>query len=152
MGLFSDTYNSYDYTTRINFPDTIKVHEHKAPTDESIKLMESMHQKVLENLISKVKVDNNLVKGEAFFFDQPINLDGTVKMVFKFKINEREFVVEKELSYFDLGIEDRKSLHEIQKVLKNSLEAIVVWYCLRSFSIENFEKITGNKMPEYLLR
>jgi len=60
MGLLSSSYHSHshDNSTHIKSPDTVKVHEHKAPTDESIKLMEEAHNKAIENIIAKVKVED----------------------------------------------------------------------------------------------
>ena len=66
----NDFFTNIDCSSRtsVNFPDTIKVHEHKAPTDESVELLQEMEQKALENIIAKVSgCDNNSVKWEAYF-------------------------------------------------------------------------------------
>lgn len=52
----------------INFPSKIEVTEKKAPTDQSIELLEEMEQKALHNIIAKVSsCENNKFSWEAYF-------------------------------------------------------------------------------------
>lgn len=152
MGLLSTNhYHSIDSRTSINYPDTVHVHEHKAPTDESIRLMEEFHEKAVKNIIAKVKVEDNLVNGECFLVEQPCNLKD-VKLYFKFKINGKEFTLEKELSRYEIGLEEGKEIHNVLVNLENNAKAIMLWYALRMFQSIMYENIVGHKFPEYLLK
>lgn len=151
MGLFSDTYHVTDkHYHNINLPDTIKVHEHKAPTDESIKLLEEMHDKAMKNIIAKVKVDDNLVNGECWIFEQPWNMH-EFKLVYKFKINQQEFNIEELL---DRGIfmENHKELYEIQNKLQERAKSVMLWYTCKKMTQVFYEKITGQQLPDYLIK
>jgi len=139
----------HDNRTSIRFPDTIEVNEHRAPTDESIRLMEQMHDKAIKNIIAKVKVDDNLVNGEFFMIEQPWNMN-EVKLWFKFKINGHEFNIEREVSRSEFELDEdsyqiRRKLYEIGK-------SYMVWYLLKKMMIEFYEKVVNEKIPEYLIK
>lgn len=42
--MFNTTHNHVHEDHSVRFPDTINVHEHKAPTDESIKMLHEMEE------------------------------------------------------------------------------------------------------------
>lgn len=66
--MFNKThFHSHDHSTSVRYPDTIK--EVKAPTDESIRLLNEMQQKTLENIVAKISVKDNLIEGEVFMMD-----------------------------------------------------------------------------------
>lgn len=151
MGLFSTShFHSSDNSTHIRYPDTVNVHEHKAPTDESIRLMEEMHDKALKNIIAKVKVDDNLVKGECFLLNQPWN-DNELKMIFKFKINGTEFNIEREFSRRDLDLNDRRVVDNLFEELQDNGKALMVWYTLKMFAASAYEQMTGREFPKELI-
>lgn len=150
MGLLSTTnhYHRHEGNT-IRFPDTI--HEHKAPTDESIRLLEEMNEKVIQSLIAKVDVKDNLVEGKAWAIESRVTaMDDNVGLFFKFKINGREFVVERKVSREELYKAGREIIN-IQSVLKGYAESVMLWYALKSFVAIAYEQITKQKPPEYLL-
>jgi hypothetical protein len=153
MGLFSTSrhYHSHDNSTNITFPNTIKVHEHKAPTDESIRIMEDMHDKAIKNIIAKIKVEDNLVNGECFLVDQPWNIKD-VKLIFKFKINGKEFTLEREIARYELSLNDNIDIQAVTFRLTDYSKAIMLWYALKMFVAETYEKITNEKFPEQLLK
>jgi hypothetical protein len=153
MGLFSTKYDfhSHDNSTHIKYPDTVNVHEHKAPTDASVKLMEEMHDKAIKNIIAKVKVEDNLVNGECFLIEQPWNMND-VKLIFKFKINGQEFTIEKELARFEMGGDEQKKISDLSIKLESHAKAVMLWYALRMFTGVAYEKITNQEFPKELLR
>lgn len=146
----STHFHSHDNSTHINYPDKIEIHEHKSPTDESIRLMEEVHDKAIKNIIAKVKVEDNLINGECFFIDQPWNMHN-VRVIFKFKINGNEFTVEKEVSRMKLGFDDEKEINIQTGILGSYAKAVMVWYALKYFTTVAYEQITGNKFPEEVL-
>ncbi len=144
----------YFIDNSIDYPSTMKVDviEKKAPTDESVRYMEDAHNKAIENIISKVKVDNNLVSGECFCVEQPWNLHD-VKLVFKFKINGNDFVVEKEISRMGLEWDDSKEIRQISlSWLKGQGESVMLWYMLKMFCKVAFEQITKTQVPDFVLK
>lgn len=144
-------YRNYDNSTHINYPDTVKVHEYKAPTDESIRLMQEVHDNAVQNIIAKVKVEDNLVNGECFCIEQPWNLYD-VKMVFKFKINGKEFVIEKEISRRDIGLEDNYIIERVNQNLQQHAASVMLWYAIKVFTAVAYEQIAGHKYPDFFLK
>ena len=76
----NDTYISYDG------PSKIDVTEKRAPTDESVKLLNEMQQKAFDNLISCIQLNDNELKDvKCWIF--PDNLSWQEKMRICFKMN-----------------------------------------------------------------
>lgn len=69
--------------------------EFKAPTDESIRLLNEFQDKASTNIIEKVIVNNNLVDGVAILFGD--RMMGTRTLKVRFIINGQEFSFSKEL-------------------------------------------------------
>lgn len=154
MGLlFGDRYTiggKTDNSTHIHYPDTIK--EIKAPTDESIALLNEMQQKTLDNLIAKVDVKNNLLEGTCYCFSNVITsmrLGFTV--IFKFKINDKEYIIQRIIEEDELW-GSQKEIFELELNLQDRCKAIMLWYSLKHFQFIAFEQITGQEVPKYLLK
>ena len=137
-----------DNSVTINFPDTIKIKEQKAPTDESIRLMEEMHDKALKNIIVKVKVEDNLVNGECWVIDQPWNIND-IKLVFKFQINGHEFNLEKEVDRNEFMGSER-DIARMSSKAGNFAKSLMLWYALKMFTTVMYEKITKEPFPKEL--
>lgn len=150
MGLLSTTNHFHSHKgTEIRFPDTIQ--EHKAPTDESIRLLNEMQDKAIQNLIAKVEVRDNLVEGVAWAMGNNYStMDFDVQLFFKFKINGHEFVVDKKINRSEL-FSAGNELVQIESYLKDHAKSVMLWYALKSFVAVAYEQITKQKPPEYLL-
>lgn len=153
MGLWKTShFHSHDNSVSVKFPDTIKVHEHKAPTDESIRLLEEMHDKAMDNIISKVKVDDNLVKGEVFLIEQPWNIKD-MKIIIKFSINNQAFTIEKEISRYDWWHDNElKDTLRCMEKLESEAKRVMLWYCLKKFVGIAYEQITQTKLPDNFIK
>lgn len=127
MGLFSTTnhFHTRKNSTSINMPDRIDVHEYKAPTDESIRLMEDAHDRAMKNIIAKVKVENNLVNGECYCFEEPWKVD-SIRVFFKFQVNGKEYTIDKSFSRFELSLEDHQQVANICEKVKDYLKGIML--------------------------
>jgi hypothetical protein len=131
-------------------PEKVEVNEYRAPTDDSIRLAEEMHEKVLNKLISSVKVENNLINGEAFALQEP-GFEPIVRMVFKFKINGKEFTAERRVSRDQLyDVDTDKYIAAINNTLDRYAKAIMLWYALTELRTSLFEQITGQQVPDYI--
>lgn len=84
MGLlFGDTYNISSGPSRVD------VHEHKAPTDESLKLLKEMEEKVLKSVIDRFRTPDNFV-GEVTVL-RTLYGDGAIV---HFSLNGKKYQVE----------------------------------------------------------
>lgn len=80
------------YTKNVN----VQVQENKAPTDESIKMLNQMQNKAAKNILSHVTIDNDVISGVAVMIRKNMTLDYNcdTTVFVKFSINGKEFVVE----------------------------------------------------------
>lgn len=155
MGLFSDNhYHRHDNSTHIRFPDTIK--EIKAPTDESIRLLNEFQERALDNLIAKVEVKDNLVSGTVVAFDMArttASIQHEIMIICKFKLNGQEFVVEKGLTRQELWQDNaNKVILGINEKLKDYLKSVMLWFMMKKFTQIAYQQLTNSEMPKYTLR
>lgn len=66
----STHHHSYGGPSRVD----VNVTEKKAPTDESVRLLAEMQQKVIDNVLGQLKIDVNGVTGEILVLRQPWSL------------------------------------------------------------------------------
>jgi hypothetical protein len=102
MGLLSITH-VHNNTTSIG-PSRIDVHEHRAPTDESIKIYNEMLLKAKDQIMQEVHIHNNIIEGCVFCFINSIDAEMNRKIVsnYKFKINGKEYKGEMNMSQDDI--------------------------------------------------
>jgi len=69
MSLFSKhTHSHTEKTHTVPYAKNVKVTEHRAPTDESIRILNEMEEKARKNIIGRIRLTDNLVQGEAIFY------------------------------------------------------------------------------------
>jgi hypothetical protein len=78
---------------------SVKVNEHRAPTDESIRLLNEMQEKAQENIVDKFIVANNELNGNVLIFEDPITAG--YKIFVRFRINGELYKFEEHVSQYD---------------------------------------------------
>lgn len=76
----------------IPYEKSVSVNEHKAATDESIKLLNELQEKAKENLCYSVRINQTFINAVAFFFRED-QMDGGFEVYYKFGLNGSEFKV-----------------------------------------------------------
>lgn len=136
-------------TVYVSMPENIVVHEYKAPTDASIVLMEEMHEKAMKNIIAHVRVEDNLVSGEAFCFDRVWEDD--FQLLFKLKINGQDFTIQRSIKKLDL-LKHSKDLNGIQSWLKDGAKSVMLWYVLKLFTASAYEQLCGKALDDEVIK
>lgn len=147
MGLFSENhYHRHE----------VNITEKKAPTDESIRILNEFQEKALDNLIAKVEVKNNLIDGAVMAFDMARTstaIQSEVTIICKFKINGQEFVVEKGISRDELWKDNAdRAIANINVALGDYLKSIMLWFMMKKFVEVAYKQITNSEMPKFALR
>lgn len=75
------------------YPQTI--HEHRAPTDESVRLLKEMEEKAKNSFIKKIHVTDNTFTG-IIYIAKDYYRPNTILACVKFSINGKEYVVNHE--------------------------------------------------------
>lgn len=112
MGLlFGDKYEINHTTSAPAYPQTINktVHEHRAPTDDSVKLLREMESASKESIIGSVLVEDNTLNGLVVIFNMEPAIFARVAYI-RFTFNGKEHVVKKELDHkFEWGRPEDKT-------------------------------------------
>jgi hypothetical protein len=85
-------FNTYITKEAPRYPQTITKHEHRAPTDESVRLLKEMEMKAEEKMIEAVRLENNVFKAVYRVFDNPRDMN--YKCVVQYSLNNRDFTGE----------------------------------------------------------
>lgn len=80
------------FTEYVPYEKSVSVNEHKAATDESIKLLNEFQEKAKENLCYSVRINQTYLNAVAFFFRED-QMDGGFEVYYKFGLNGSEFKV-----------------------------------------------------------
>ena len=76
-------YDNYSYVD-------MKIHEHKAPTDDSIRLCKEFEEKIKNSLIKSIQVVDNKFNFTCLIFYDDRTCDKILK--YRFTLNSKEFV------------------------------------------------------------
>jgi len=126
----------------INFPDTIEIIEKKAPTDESIKLLNEFEEKARKNIIAKVQVNDNTLNGITIAYTNHHATASTIgKIYFKFSINGQEFNLEQDFDVYKFSGEKEKILYSyIHDEFKSKVANIII-FLMEKDIIEQIKKM-----------
>lgn len=105
------------------------IHEHKAPTDDSIRLAEEFAEKQREKIVANLPFDNEL-KGSVVIFSNDFT-SYCLKAYLSFELNGVPFLVKKDISILDLesykGEEAARWLiNEVGEAIKEELASTII--------------------------
>ena len=144
--------NTHYIDNSIHYPSTVNVQEKKAPTDESVRILNEMQQSTIDNIVAKIPVTNNIVNGVMYIMDCTRTASLGYKITAKFKINNHEFVIDKDVPDYDVNTGGRNEYVNMLTIKGlEYVKAVMLWYALTCFSEVAFEQIVGCKMTEKYL-
>lgn len=88
------------------YPQT--VHEHKAPTDDSVRLLNEMQDKAKNNIIKNIIVDDNIVNGSITITQDHYSMGKQYVVYFKFNLNGRDYIIEE--TFKPEALDDKRTL------------------------------------------
>lgn len=80
----------------------VQVDEHRAPTDESIRLFKELQEKAIQSVIKTVEVKQNGIDLAVVYYRDEV-VDQKVNFAVKFNINDHLFVGEGSLPFRELS-------------------------------------------------
>lgn len=122
-------FDTINRTQREYVPYTkeVNVHEHRAPTDDSVRLMNEMTDKATKNIVDRLIIDSNELKavGISMVSSRIIHAGGT-QLLITFKLNGKKYYVEKELIRDELTDINKTFIHLIfNKISEIIAEALI---------------------------
>lgn len=100
MGLlFADKYNITNNHAAPNYPQTINqtTHEHRAPTDDSVKLLREMEDASKESIVGMCQIEDNTLNGVVVIFMLSAQMMTRIAYI-RFTFNGKEYVIKEELN------------------------------------------------------
>lgn len=128
MGLFNTTHIHNGKTELVPYCQKIEVNEKRAPTDESVRLLNEMQEKAKKNIISIIEIKENWIQAICIYYtDEAIN--NRLNFQMKFILNNNEYFIESHINKHDWNNEYQGYLglgSEIvyKKLIKRFSEAI----------------------------
>lgn len=124
----------------VPYEKTVTITEKRAPTDDSIKLLNEMQEKAKQNILTQITVDNNILKAHGIIFaggyhsSSAVSASFKTKWILKFSLNGKEYRCEGELDE-----------HEFQsKYAGNNPEAR--WWFIHDLLMPQFSKVIADEI------
>lgn len=90
--MFNTYHNHNSKTEYVPYEKSVTVHEHRAPTDKSIELLNEFEEKARANIIDSAVIDTNELRAVAIAYQINEALDfGKIKFYTKFILNGKEY-------------------------------------------------------------
>ena len=104
----------------------ITITEHRATTDDAIRLAEEYEQKILGRLVSNLNVSNNQITFNLLCFDCPMTQ--AVKCIVKYQMNEENYSFDFDVKYWDFSRLNGEELFKqcTDKIAKSIAKTIVI--------------------------
>lgn len=141
---FTQHHHSYGSSSRVD----VNVTENKAPTDESVRLLAEMQQKVIDNVLGQLKIDVNGVTGEILVLKQPWSLCDIIICV-AYNINGKRHHFKTEIHDVDVRQKENEfhcSQNEaILRVFAKKFADHIVAQILGNLKFDDFNQILGKR-------
>jgi hypothetical protein len=108
MGLFSTTHIHQSRTEHVPYCKEVNITEKKAPTDESVRLLNNMQDKAQRNIIATIKIEENFLKAVAIYYRDEMISDRMTYHI-RFELNGKEYMIEDYIDKFEWRQEMSKS-------------------------------------------
>lgn len=140
--MFNKNFHGYDNRTIVEFPKTIEINEHKAPTDDSIRLAKEFYEKAQKDIIKTIKVDNNIVKGECYIINSGFALSD-ITIYYKLQINGKDYNFKETVKY-----DEYYKIPNFYETEEQRHYFRMLYFLLNVASVELFEQMTKQPIPE----
>lgn len=109
----------------------ITVNEHRAPTDESVKILNEMTEKALKNIVSNFSTTNNTLQATVAVYEDYRNSER--QFLCKFVLNGKENILRVDIPTYEYDTPE-KMVQELYKQVCNKLALDVMQPFLKELS------------------
>lgn len=141
LGINKTQEHTHTHNSNINADIYVK----KAPTDDSVRLLNEMQEKAKSNIIATIEAKNNLVDVLGVYFRANNPIDMTVEFLAKFKLNGKEFDIVAKIERSEIINEAKKEFggyghKHIIEIVYTKLSQEIAKVLLQHDSINWFQK------------
>ncbi|MGE5681836.1 MAG: hypothetical protein ACM34K_13235 [Bacillota bacterium] len=134
--MFDKTILQPTHTEFIPYEKTVTIN--RAPTDESIKLLNEMSEKVINNIIGTYKLENCPIDNIAILVLAPIDMNH--RLVIKFKINGKEHIVKVVIEPQYL-MDKSTMINKICEEIKNAMNHEIMMTILKDAKVNELNNL-----------
>jgi hypothetical protein len=113
----------------VPYAKTVTVQEHRAPTDDSIRIYKEMEEKANKNILCSIEIRDNILNINAVVIAPPEAL-AAWKCLYHFTLNGRDIQGEIKLKY-----------HELMAIDKNEILRTIVDQAARHIAVEMLQHL-----------
>lgn len=85
----------------VPYAKTVTIHEHKAPTDESVKLLNEFTEKAKSNIIKNITVESNHLKAVVICYSDDV-MSQSYEFHMKFNLNGEDYHLKDRIKFRDI--------------------------------------------------
>lgn len=122
-----------------HYPQNITVNEHKAPTDDSIKLLEVMQEKTYKSIISQFSVETNILSGLVTCFNKDFVHGLGYRVLWQFKLNDERFEFDEDFKLSEINLSNPIDI--IHKLYEKASKVIVEKMIKKTLKGDGFKQI-----------
>ncbi len=89
--MFNTTNNYKSETKFVPYEKKVTINEHRAVTDESVKLLNEFQEKAKDNILNTFIIDVNEMKGVAIFFQSNMTVYDSIEYGLRFVLNGKSY-------------------------------------------------------------
>jgi hypothetical protein len=82
------------------------LNEHRAPTDDSIRILNEMQDKAVKNIVDNILIDDNDLKGSVIIYRDPLMMG--FKIFVRFRLNGKPYKFEERINTYDSNLFNAK--------------------------------------------
>lgn len=121
------------------YPQTVTKHEHRAPTDESVKLLREMEDKALKSIIHHFRVESNFINGTVTIFEFD-HIQQDVLCCTKFTLNGQEIIIQEPMHRDDCRANPDWIWDKLCERLSGRIARIITEKAAHQHAIETIRK------------
>jgi hypothetical protein len=112
--MFDTIHNNTSITEYVPYCKEVNVTEKRAPTDESVRLLNEFQEKAKTNIIENIIINENIMKGAVLvYFESPSSPSITIHG--KFELNAKTYIFKDDINMFQLSMD----LNKFQSYVKS---------------------------------
>lgn len=93
-------YNKVDVTVVNRSPEIVHHHEHRAPTDDSVKLLIEMQEKAEKSILEQIHTEDNSFNMVGIYFGNA-NMMGNITLHIRFWLNNKSHTLSHEIPHLE---------------------------------------------------
>lgn len=133
MGLFNTTNNFHRHTTETRYVNRdVSVTEHKAPTDESVRLFDEFLDKAKSRMVASVTINSNIISCHAMYFSTDYCVGERYEVWLRYELNGEVYQLRSTLDYFDFEVNEATIIDTLKLVYEHVAKVLADEFVTKS--------------------